>query len=155
LTFIFADVLEEIANETNAYITTIPNVEGISIAFEQEKLTQKGITKNEVVTLIKVNGENRSLQSGCSGGQQAALRLATELATRNVLQRRVGKFWGFMMIDEQFTGLDLISKTACLNILRDFAENHLILAIDHHSEIAAAAVETIQISYSQGCSSFV
>lgn len=153
LTFITVDILNEIAAEANEYLRSIPNVESISISFEPEKTTTKGTIKQEVTSIITVNGLPRSFKSGCSGGQQTALKLSVELALRNVIQRRSGRTWGLFILDEGMNGLDLSSKNACLSILSKFADNHLVLLVDHHSELNAGAVNTIMVTSKDGASS--
>lgn len=147
---IFHDMLEELTAETNAILAKIPNVAHITVSFDSERETKKGDVKQELVAKINVNGSERPLKSGCSGGMISAVQLATDLALRKLLSRRAQKDWGILMIDEQFGGLDLVSKTCCMEVLKDFSQNCLVMVIDHHTEINEYSDQIIEVEYQNG-----
>jgi DNA repair exonuclease SbcCD ATPase subunit len=54
------------------------------------------------------------------------------------------------MIDEQFGGLDLVSKTCCMEVLKDFSQHCLVMVIDHHTEINEYSDQIIEVEYQNG-----
>jgi DNA repair exonuclease SbcCD ATPase subunit len=152
---IFDEVLAEISDETNAILGSVPNTAQTTIAFKSESLTQKGTVKKSIVPVISVAGHEAPLASGLSGGQQAAVEFAVDLAVNAVVCRRLGVSPGWLILDECWEGLGPVEKEGALEILSKYAEDKLVLVIDHSSETKSSFASTIDIQCRNGVSSIV
>jgi DNA repair exonuclease SbcCD ATPase subunit len=132
---IFEEVLAEISVETNNLLKQIPNVASTTIQFVTETLTQKETVRQEIKPLIYKNGTLVKLKSGVSGGQETAIELAVDLAIGTVIGRRTGILPGWLILDEVFTGLGVVEKENCLELLKKVSSDRLILVVDHMSEV--------------------
>lgn len=132
---IFDEVLEEISNETNELLKQVPNVATTTIQFTSEKITGKGVAKQEIRPIIVKSGRAIPLKAGLSGGQFTSVDLAVDLAVGIVVSRRTDKTPGWLILDESFDGHDVPVKEACLAMLKKVANDRLIIIIDHTSEI--------------------
>lgn len=150
LNYILVDVLNEISQETNSILSRVPNVSNITISLIPEKITQKGDLRQDIQTVVKINGHPRSFKSGLSGGMQTAVQLAADLALRNILSRRVGIQWGLLLLDEQFGGLDLVCKQACMSILSEYSKDTLVLVIDHDPILNETADKILYVKHENG-----
>lgn len=135
LGIIFEEVLNEIANEANECLKHLPNVATTTIQFATERTTLKGIIRQEIRPIINRDGHQMAL-GRLSGGQDTAVELAVDLALGKVIGRRTGTFLGWIILDEPFTGLDTISREACLEVLKYAANDRLIMIIDHSVDTA-------------------
>lgn len=147
---ILLEILDDIANETNNILADVPNVRNCSLRFLTDKETKEGKIKNKITPLININGHEEEIGTVCSGGQDSAIELASDLAIIEVIQRRSGKIPGWLFVDEAFEGLDLPSREACIQILQKYAQNKLVLVIDHASEIKEMFSQVINVVYNSG-----
>ncbi len=131
---IFDEVLAEVAMETNAILAKVPNVNDVQLEFRSESLTGKGTVKRAITPVVTIGGHEAPLKSGCSGGMLAAVYLATDLAVIDVVSRRLGVSPGWVVLDESFDGLGPVEKEAVLDILQEYAQNKLVLVVDHGTE---------------------
>jgi DNA repair exonuclease SbcCD ATPase subunit len=152
LSNILADILGELSLEANSILAQVPNVSHVTLAFESERVTQKGSVRQEICAKTYINGTDRPLKTGCSGGMIVAVQLAVDLALRKVLARRTGRTWGLLMVDEQFGGLDLVSKASCMQVLKFFSQDCLVMVVDHHTELNESADKCIEVLYENGTS---
>lgn len=146
----FNEVLLEIENQSNAVINKLSNVSHITIQFNTEKETLKGTIKESITPVLLFDGEEHPFKSGLSGGMQTSIELAVDLALIDVISKRTGAGLGWLALDESFNGLDLITKEACLEVLKTYAENRLIIVIDHASEFKEFFDKTINVIYKNG-----
>jgi hypothetical protein len=68
-------------------------------------------------SMVRKDGHEISLRSGCSGGQQAVIELAVDLALAEVIAERTGVYPGWLVLDEPFDGLGAVDKEACMEVL--------------------------------------
>lgn len=150
LNAIFDEILAEITDETNATLGSLPNVAHMTIRFVSDYQTAKGTTKQSIVPIASFNGDEHPLQSGCSGGMETSVELAVDLAVARVVSRRTGSDLGWLILDESFTGHDQVTKESCLEVLQKFADDRLVLIVDHGAEAKEMFTQRIQIDYRNG-----
>ena len=149
---IFDEILAEISNEVSDVLVKVPNVSSISLRFSSEYETKKGTTKRSIVPVITKDGLDAPL-STLSGGQQAAVELAVDLAIGAVVSRRTGRTPGWLILDEALVGLDLPAEEACLHVLKRYTPDRLIVVIDHATEVRELFDTKIQVVMQKGVSS--
>jgi DNA repair exonuclease SbcCD ATPase subunit len=135
---IFDEVLAEVAEETNAILAKVPNVQEVTLAFRSETVTAKGTVKRGITPVVTVRGHEASLKSGCSGGMLGAVYLAADLAVIDVVSRRLGVSPGWLVLDESFEGLGPVEKEGYLEVLQVYAQKKLVIVVDHSSETKEA-----------------
>ena len=155
LTAIYDEVLEEIAYSTNQMLARVPNVSHVTIKFKSESTTQKGTTKRAIVPVVNLGGGDRPLRSALSGGMMSAVELAVDLAVRRVISARSGAIPGWLVLDECFDGLGVADKESCLELLKQAAQDTLILVIDHSSETKELFSSVVEIENANGRSRIV
>lgn len=147
---IFDEVLDEISIETNEILSSISNTEALSIRFRSESLTQKGTVEKGIVAVVSIQGNEIPLKSGLSGGMMSATDLAVDLAIGFVVSRRVGSFPSWLVLDESFEGLDPVPKESCMEILRKYSNDKLILVVDHANEFQGLFDKVISFDFKDG-----
>lgn len=147
---IFAEVLNEISVKTNEILSYVPNVKNVTVHFQTQTETQKGVVKTSITPKLYKNGEEVSMRSGLSGGQFASLELAMDLAVADVIANRTGLQLDWLVLDEPFEGLGNPDKEACLYILKKYVANKTVFVIDHSSEIKEHFDKFIYIEYKDG-----
>lgn len=152
---IFDEALWEISDETNRLLAQFPNTAHVTLHFRSEGMTQKGTIKKSIVPVISVNGIEAPMATALSGGMETAVELAVDLAVASVVSRRTGAVPAWLVLDESFTGLDNVGKEACMDILKVFASDKLVLVVDHSSELAEAFSDTVDVEYSNGRSKII
>lgn len=135
LTKIFSEILKEIEKEVNNILPKIANVKDVSFSFTTQAQTQSGKEKDTIEPIIFKNGTKVSIKSGLSGGQFASLEFAVDLAVAEVINRRTGLNFNWLILDEPFDGLGVEEKEACLEYLKTYVSHKMIMVIDHSSEI--------------------
>jgi DNA repair exonuclease SbcCD ATPase subunit len=108
-------------------------VSSTTIRFDTEKVNKDDSIKQEIRLVITQNGNPLSFRQ-LSGGQQAAIELATDLALANVIGQRTGVRLNFYIADEPIPGLDPESAEYCLEVLKLASRDRLIFVIDHSVE---------------------
>jgi DNA repair exonuclease SbcCD ATPase subunit len=149
---IFDEVLWEISDETNHLLAQFPNTAHVTLNFRSESTTQKGSIKKSIVPVVNVGGFEAPLSSGLSGGMETAVELAVDLAVATVVSRRTGAVPGWLVLDESFTGLGPVEAEASMEILRAFAEDRLVLVVDHASEFKSLFTQFVDVEYQGGFS---
>jgi DNA repair exonuclease SbcCD ATPase subunit len=152
LAAVFDEALAEISDETNHILAGVPNTANVTLQFRSETLTQKGTAKKSIVPVMTVNGHEAKLGSGCSGGMISSVELATDLAVRSVLSRRLGVRPGWIVLDEPFEGLGPVEKEGYLEIIREYANTNLVIVVDHSSEFKEFFTQVVDIEYANGVS---
>jgi DNA repair exonuclease SbcCD ATPase subunit len=135
LGLIFDEILADITNEANQILAQVPNTTNITVKFLTEGQTLKGIIKRSIVLEVTINGNKTAWNVGCSGGQQTVVALAIDLALGRVIARRSNVNPGFLILDEPFDGCDVPSKMACLEMLKKYSEDKLIMVVDHSLDV--------------------
>lgn len=147
---IFDEVLWEISEETNRLLAQFPNTAHVVLNFRSESITGKGTIKKEIKPVISVGGHDAPIGSALSGGMETAVELAVDLAVATVVSRRTGAMPGWLILDESFTGLGPVEAEASMEILRAFAEDRLVLVVDHASEFKSLFTQFVDVTYESG-----
>ncbi len=149
---IFDEVLWEISEETNRLLSQFPNTAHVTLHFRSESTSQKGTIKKSITPVVSIGGFEAPLSSGLSGGMETAVELAVDLAVAQVVSRRTGAVPGWLILDESFTGLGPVEAEASMEILRSFAEDKLVLVVDHASEFKSMFTQFVDVEYQGGFS---
>lgn len=152
---IFDEVLDEISTEVNALLGKFPNTAHVSLKFVSEAETKKGGMKKAITPIVNIGGNEAPLSSGLSGGMETAVELAVDLAVAEVVSRRSGVMPGWLILDEAFTGLGPVEAEACMEILAEYAQERLVLVVDHASETKEHFSNVITVDYTNGSSKVV
>lgn len=152
LGLIFDEILQEISEEANTRLGRLANVSHVTIRFRTETVQQKGTIKKAIVPLVNVGGHEGKLEAALSGGMEASVHQIVDLAVMAVIQRRSGCMPGWFSMDESGEGQGLVTKESALEVLRTYAQEKLILVIDHSTEIKETFSNFIDIEYTNGFS---
>jgi DNA repair exonuclease SbcCD ATPase subunit len=152
LGIIFGDVLQEIKAEANSKLAQLANVSQVTLDLVTETETKAGTAKKAITPVFYVNG-NETRFSSLSGGMQTSVDLVVDLALMTVVQRRTGAMPGFLFLDEAFNGQGVVTKEASLDALRVYAQEKLIIVIDHSSETKEFFSQVLEVENSGGKSS--
>jgi DNA repair exonuclease SbcCD ATPase subunit len=144
---IFDEVLEEIGVEATDIIGGLPNAQHISIQFRSDRVTDAGTVQERITPVTFLYGEERSLEEAVSGGQATSIDLAVDLAVSRVISARLGCKLNWLTLDETFEGHDRITKASCLEILQKYANDKLIIIVDHMSEFKEAFSKQIEVVF--------
>ncbi len=147
---IFDDVLKEIETEANERLARLANVSHVTIQFKSEVATQKGTIKRSITPVVSINGQEAKLDSGLSGGMYTSVEGQVDLAVMAVVQRRTGTLPGFLFLDESFNGQGNVTKEATMEVLREYAQEKLVVVIDHNSEFKELFTQFIDVVYKDG-----
>jgi DNA repair exonuclease SbcCD ATPase subunit len=150
---IFDEVLDEISAEANQVLAGLPNAQHVTIRFASESITQKGTVKKSIVPMVSFGGVEAPLKSGCSGGMLTSVELAVDLAVSSVVSRRAGIVPGWLVLDEAFEGLDLVSKESGMTILSQYGQDRLVLVVDHATEFKEMFTQFVNVELRNGVSS--
>lgn len=151
---IFDDVLAEIREEVNSQLGKLANVSQVTLDFVSESYTKAGTTKKVITPVFYVNGHETRLEM-LSGGMQTSVELVVDLALMTIVQRRTGALPGWLLLDEAFNGQGTITKEAALEALRVYAEDKLIVVVDHSSETKEFFSQVIEVQNTGGRSAVV
>ena len=81
---------------------------------------------------------------------QTSVELAVDLAMGDVISRRRGTYPGWLILDESFDGLGGASKESCIEMLSAFAQDRLILVVDHDASFQGLFHQVIEIESVDG-----
>lgn len=143
---IFGEVLTEIEQAANASLARLGNVSHVSVTFRSENA--KG--KKTIVPVFFVDGNEATRSSGLSGGMGASADLAVDLGVVAVVQRRLGQCPGWLALDESFNGMPKATKETALEILEQFAQDRLVIVVDHGSEMKEHFSEVLTVKSEAG-----
>jgi DNA repair exonuclease SbcCD ATPase subunit len=149
---IFDEILAEIAEEANKRLRSLVNTEHLTISFESEWEAKNGKSKRSIVPVILAHGHRLSYRAGLSGGQRTSVDQAVDLATKIVVSRRTGCQPAFLMLDEVFNGQPPATKEAALEILQQFAQNSLVIVIDHSNDFQQLFNNILEVKINNGVS---
>lgn len=147
---IFDEVLEQIGDEANRLLAAVANTRHVTIRFQSENLTQKGTVKREIRPIVSVGGFEAPLESALSGGMKGVVELAVDLALAAVVAERSGVRLGWLVLDEALDGLGPVEKDSALEILGQYAQDRLVLVVDHSSEFQSSFSRTIEVEMRSG-----
>jgi DNA repair exonuclease SbcCD ATPase subunit len=149
LALVFDETLQCVAARANELLVGVPNVGGITLDFASERETKSGTVRQEIKLLVRKDGHEIPFR-GCSGGQQAVIELAVDLALAEVIAERTGVYPGWLVLDEPFDGLGAVDKEACMDVLSRVAEDRAIFVIDHSAEVKSTFDSVIAVKYVDG-----
>jgi DNA repair exonuclease SbcCD ATPase subunit len=138
---IFTEVLQQISDRANKYLSLLPNTSHVSVTFETENA--KG--KKTISPVFWVDGHATTRASGLSGGMGASADLAVDLGVIGVVEERLGKAPGWICLDETFNGMPKGTKEQAIEILKEYATNRLVVVIDHSTEIKESFDQTLTV----------
>lgn len=150
---IFDEVLVEIQNQSNAILDGVPNVEDIRLSINSNTVTQSGKVNKTINVRAVKNGKEVKLKS-LSGGQQASIELAVDLAVADTIKKRKGTSFGWIFLDEAMDGLDVNTKSQILEMVKQFCDGQIIV-IDHSTEIKESFNQVIEVEYDGKQSTFI
>lgn len=149
---IFQDVLDNISGLTNDFLRNISNSSNFSILFETEKINQKGIVKKGINLKIFQKGQERSYKM-LSGGEKCAINFSIDIAICHVLSNRFGKAFSWIIYDEPFDSMEVLSKVESIEFLKKISKDKLIILVEHNNEIAELFDKFILVKKENGFSS--
>lgn len=149
---IFQDVLDNISGLTNDFLRNISNSSNFSILFETEKVSQKGIVKKGINLKIFQKGKERSYKM-LSGGEKCAVNFSIDIAICHVLSNRFGKAFSWIIYDEPFDSMEVLSKAESIEFLKKISKDKLIILVEHNNEIAELFDKFILVKKENGFSS--
>lgn len=144
---IFDEVLGEIGDEATNLVGSLPNAAHTTIEFQSERSTDAGTTRQEIKPVVCLHGTPRPLRSSVSGGQLTSISLAIDLAVGRVISRRLGCSLNWVILDESFNGHDMVTKTSCLELLNAYAQDRLVIVVDHASEFKELVAQVITVEH--------
>lgn len=152
LNAIFSDVLAEIADQTNPRLAGMANVSHVTLRFLTEIDDGKTV-KRAITPMVSVNGNEVLLKATpLSGGMMTSLSQAVDLSLISVIEQRSAISMGWICLDEVFNGQGSITKESCMDGLRQFAQQKLILVVDHSSEFQENFGTFIDVEFTNGVS---
>lgn len=149
---IFDQILIEIETEINKMLVNMTNTRSMSIKFKTETFTAKGTSKKTITPVVYIDGNESDLATGPSGGQQSSIELVIDLAVLRVVERRTGRTPGWLLQDEVIIGQGADTSVNAIEILKEFAEDKMVLVIDHSSEVKEHFQKVIDVRMENGVS---
>lgn len=143
---IFDETLAAIGAEASQILLGLPNAQHITVDFASERTTGRGTVQERVVPIVYLDGIRRTLGEAVSGGQMTSVSLAVDLATARVVSRRLGCYLNWMILDEAFGGHSPETKLACVEMLREYAADKLVIVVDHDSEVKEALDRVVTVT---------
>ncbi len=142
---IFQEVLAEIEKATNDWMSCASNVSTFTLQFSTESVTKGGKVSKKIATNLWKSGKQVKLKS-LSGGQQASIELAVELAVISVVKTRSGIDYGWLILDESMDGMDVPLKYEWIEAIKTRIDT-LLIVIDHSTEIKELFDSVIEVSF--------
>ncbi len=142
---IFQEVLGEIERKANEFIECSSNVNTFTLQFSTESVTKAGKVNKKIATHLWKSGKSVKLKS-LSGGQQASIELAVELAVISVVKTRSGIDYGWLILDESMDGMDVPLKYDWIEAIKTRIDT-LLIVIDHSTEIKELFDSVIEVTF--------
>lgn len=141
---IFQRILGEIADATNAILGRVANVRHITFQFDPAP------ESGRITPQMFIDGKQRPFGSGLSGGMGNAVKLAVDLAVGEVVAKERGYYPGWLILDESFNGLGPVAKESCMEVLQAYADQRLIIVIDHSNSFKGLFSQVIEVESLDG-----
>ena len=116
-----------------------------------EKINQKGIVKKGINLKIFQKGQERSYKM-LSGGEKCAINFSIDIAICHVLSNRFGKAFSWIIYDEPFDSMEVLSKVESIEFLKKISKDKLIILVEHNNEIAELFDKFILVKKENGFS---
>jgi len=146
ISFFFDEMLGEVEASANAYLGRIPNVNEFTITISSSDEMKNGNVKSKINVALSRLGKEVPVRS-LSGGQKAAISMMLDLALIGAVRRRTNVRSNWLALDEFMDGMDVQSKEAALEILREYSQDMLVLVIDHSTELKESFDASIMVEY--------
>lgn len=147
---VFDEVLVSIGNEASNILAELPNAQHIAVEFRSERETLSGSVEQRIKPVVTIYGVDRGdFHEAMSGGQETSTALAVDLAVIRVVSQRLGCNLQWLVLDESFEGHDVPTKMACLELLQNYAQDRLVLIVDHATEVKEAFKQQIVVEYNK------
>lgn len=117
--------INEINESAAPFIERMFSDDGTVIQLSNINVTQKGKENAQISVEVFHKGKEIKGINEFSGGEKSRACLAFQLGLSNLYGSPI------LMIDEGFTGLDSELQEECIEVLREFAEDTLVLVIEH------------------------
>lgn len=119
VSFISDQLLALLNEKTKEYLDVLFDG-ALTIIFNSESITGKGVASNKISTDLYLNGK-KSYFDSFSGGEQQREILAVELAFADVAESRTGTNINIKFLDEPFTGMDSAGQVKAMTLFRKIA----------------------------------
>lgn len=144
---VFDEVLQAIGAEATNILAELPNARHITVEFRSERETVSGSVEQRIKPVAFIHGSERNFDAASSGGQHTSVSLAVDLATIKVLSERLGCSLQWLVLDETFEGHDVVTKSACLEILQAYSRDKLVIVVDHATEVKEMFSQEVVVEY--------
>jgi DNA repair exonuclease SbcCD ATPase subunit len=124
-------IIEEINSNSQYYIDKFFDGDGTSIVLTNTSKTKKGEERAKIGLDIFHKGQRAKKLANFSGGEKARVRLAFQLGLSKLFNSP------FLCLDESLNGLGEDDKNICLELLKECADNRLLVVIEHGISEAA------------------
>ena len=128
----FDDALDNISDKATTLIRNIPNMANATIQLVGIKETKEGKVKEEVNSLIHVDGNENIPIKSLSGGERSSIDLAIDISVLDYIEERTATGINVYIMDEPFSGLDSVNSEAILNMLKESKTHKKIIIVDHN-----------------------
>ena len=118
-------IIEEINSNSQYYIDKFFDGDGTSIVLTNTSKTKKGEERAKIGLDIFHKGQRAKKLANFSGGEKARVRLAFQLGLSKLFNSP------FLCLDESLNGLGEDDKNICLELLKECADNRLLVVIEH------------------------
>ncbi len=142
---IFDDILADISSRTNKILEQVDNVSEVVLEFRSSYETAKKTIQRRITPFVTFRGKELELEHGPSGGMYSSVELAVDLAVAEVVSHRSGFTPGFLILDEPFTGVSIKSKEAALEVLQAWAQDRLVVIVDHEGSFQGLFSNVIEV----------
>lgn len=131
----FDDALEDISNVSTKLVRGVPNMSNATIHLSGIRETKEGKLKEEVNTILHLDGDENIDIRSLSGGERASIDLAIDLSVIDLIETKTNKGINIYILDEPFNSLDTISIEMALEVLKNCHINKKLIIVDHNPEV--------------------
>lgn len=133
--------LAGIENEANKWLSIISNK--LQVRFPATKTTSKGVVREDIQTIVLVNGIEIDLLN-LSGGELHRVNFASDLGVAAAATNGLGLALSLLVVDEQLvSGLDSEGKTALLRAINEAGIADIVV-VDHDPMLIGSLPRTVQ-----------
>ncbi len=129
----FDDALETIGEMATSIIRNIPNMANATITLKALNETKEGKIKEEVNTVIDMDGDLDIPIDSLSGGERTSTDIAVDLSVIDFIESKTGKGINLFILDEPFGGaIGPIEIESIIEMLKNNNVNRKIVIVDHN-----------------------
>lgn len=142
---VIEEILQEISDEINGFMATIPNISGLSVRIRNLQENNNSIKPKINYQIFKENF--RVDVNDLSEGQRSSLDFVTFLAVREVVFKRLNVRLNYILLDESLDYLTFADKKACFDILNTLAQENIIIVVDHNDQFKSLFENRVNVTY--------